>query len=462
MPNVTVHALPTSRARLTPDLGALTTLVPPEIVDGILSRYGVVTRRVRCLPARQVVYLVLAMALFPSDPYQNLLTQLKGAWKVACNRPFATVTNSAISLARKRLPWQVIRDVFLALSAPELGASGGLWRNFRLVAIDGSSMEMADTRQNQAAFGGPTGNKGQPVGYPQLRIVALLDCHPRVPLAAEVGSFNQGECRLAAALVSKICEGMLVLADRGFVGVELLTMICQAGGHVLWRLKKGIAKRPVALLDDGTYLAKLSAHGHHGRGWITGKRPKPATVRIIEFRLNGELHRLMTTLLDPVQAPARELIDVYTQRWQIETFYRECKGDEQDRRRVLRSRTPDGVNQEIWACLIIQFLTRWLTCEVANDSQVDDPKKISFSRARAFIQGHLGPGLRLTLRRLLGWAIGVLTRRVSLVQHSSTKHSKPREVKNRQERYPVQGSRGKHPAPFAPASIVLQPRLDMP
>jgi hypothetical protein len=461
MPNATPYVLASPRARRIPDLGILTTLVPPQMVDDALAQQSVVTKRLRRLPMRLLVYIiVVGAALFPSESYRELQTRLEGGWQVRGAGPWRRLTSSAISHARARLPWQVMRTLFAALAIPGFDATAGLWRGFHLVAIDGASMEMAASDTNEAEFAGPTGKNGRRVGYPQLRMVTLVDCWTRSALAATVGNFARGEGRLAVDLVDKIGRGMLVLADRGFVGVELITLIRGAGGHILWRVKKGVAARPKSVLPDGSYLAEMRARNHHGRGWITGERPKPITVRVIEFTLHGQFHRLITTLIDPVQAPARELILLYSQRWQIETFYRECKGNEQGRRRLLRSRTPNGVYQEIWATLIVHLLTRTLICWVVDHSpKVDDPRVISFEHATAFIQGYLRAGLRLSWRRLLGWAVAALTQADALLRPPLKPRSNPRQVKPRPARYQVRASPITAALSFDQASIVFLPRL---
>lgn len=458
MPNATPYVLASPRARCTPDLGMLTTLVTPQTVDAVLAQHGVVTQRRRRLPMRLLVYFQLAMALFPSLSYRELQARLEGGWQVPGAGPWRKLTSSAISHARQRLPWQVMWALFSVLAIPGFEAGG--WRGFRLVAIDGSSMEMAASDLNEAEFAGPTGKNGRRVGYAQLRMVTMVDCWTRAALSAAVADFSRGEGRLAVELVAKINQGMLVLADRGFVGIELMTMIHQAGGEILWRVKKGIATHPLTVLPDGSYLTQMRTGDHHGRGWVTGKCPQPITVRVIEFTLNGQLHRLLTTLLDPAQAPARELILLYSQRWQIETFYRECKGNEQGRRRVLGSRTPNGVNQEIWAALITHLLTRELICWIVQHSpNVDDPRVISFKHATAFIRDHLRPGLRLSRRRLLGWAAAALTHPDALLRPPPNPRSNPRQVKARPIRYQVRNSSTVATISFDPNSIVLQPCL---
>src|SRR2546430_2109950 len=280
MPNVTPYVLLSPRARRIPDLGVLTTLVTPQVVDAVLAQHGVVSQRLRRLPMRLLVYFQLAMALFPSLSYRELQARLEGAWQVPGAGPWRRLTSSAISHARQRLPWQVMWALFSALAIPGLEAGDGRWRGFQLVAIDGSSMEMATSDPNETGFAGPTGKNGHRVGYPQLRMLTLVDCWTRAALAAAVADFGRGEGRLAVELVGNIRRGMLVLADRGFVGIELMTLICQAGGEVLWRSRRGIATHPLTVLPDGSYLAEMRTRDHHGRGWITGKRPRPLTRRV--------------------------------------------------------------------------------------------------------------------------------------------------------------------------------------
>jgi len=441
-------------------LGALTTLVPLSVVEAALAQHRVVTQRHRRLPLSSLVYLLLAMALFPSESYRELQTRAAGIWEVCGAGPWRRLTSSAISHARARLPWQVMATLFGSLALPGLGGGDGRWRGLRLMALDGSSMEMAVSGQNEAAFGGPTGEGGCRVGDAQLRIVALIDCWTRAALGVAVAEFSRGESRLAVEVVDKLGSDMLLLADRGFVGVELLHLIRQTGSEVLWRVKKGIASRPLSILPDGSYLASMRAQCNHGRGWITGRRPPPIAVRVIEFKLNGQLHRLLTSLLDPAQAPASELVQLYTQRWQIETFYRECKGDEHGRRRTLRSRTANGVRQEIWATLICHVLTRTLICWIVDHSQdVDDPRTVSFTQTTAFIRSHLGPGLRLTRTRLVRWAVAILAQTSCLLRPPPTPRSYPRQVKAKSRRYTARTSTYSALAAFGPNSIQLTPCL---
>jgi Insertion element 4 transposase N-terminal/Transposase DDE domain len=451
MPNAKPYVLVQPRARHIPDLGALTTMVSPQCVDSVLTQHGVVTQRLRGMPMHLLVYFLLAMVLFPSLPYGELQARLEGGWLLPRSGPWRKLTSSAISHARERLPWQVMEALFLTLAMPGYQAGSGRWRGFRVVAIDGSSMEMAVSDANEAAFAGPVGKDRRRVGDPQLRLVTLVDCWTRAALGAVMAGFDRGEGKLAVELVDKICSGMLVLADRGFVGVELISKIRGAGGEVLWRVKKGVAARPLAQLTDGSYLATMRPRS------VNGERLPSITVRVIEFKLQGRLHRLLTTLLDPTQAPARELISLYSKRWQIETFYRECKGDEQGRRRALRSRTSMGVKQEIWATLIVHLLVRELICWVVAHGPVDDPKLISYKHATAFIREHLQSKQHLSRKRWLGWAVAALTQSAALLRPPPKPRSNPRQVKAAPIRYRVRDSAATVlTTPFDPSSIEIQ------
>lgn len=451
MPNAKTYLLVQPHARLTPDLGALTQLVPIEAVEGALTQYGVLTQRLRSMPMCLLVYFLLAMALFPKLSYRELQAHLEGGWHLPQTGPWRKLTNSAISHARKRLLWQVMPAVFSALALPGYQASSGLWRGFRVVALDGSSMEMAVSEANENEFAGPVGKDGLRVGDPQLRLVTLVDCLTRAIVGAVVAGFGRGEGRLAVGLVDKICQGMLVLADRGFVGVELIIKIQQAGGEVLWQLKKGVATRRLAVLPDGSYISSIRTCSASG-----GNR-KSLTVRIIEFKYQGRLHRLLTTLLDPAKAPAPELILLYSSRWQIETFYRECKGDELGQRRALRSRTPQGVKQEIWAALIVHLLVRGLICWVSKPSSIHDPKLISFRHAIAFIREYIGPDLGLTGDKLLHWAIAALTQPAALLRRPPKPRSNPRQLKPPSIRYRLRSPQaGAATIPFDPTLVSIQ------
>jgi Transposase DDE domain len=188
----------------------------------------------------------------------------------------------------------------------------------RVAAVDGFLLDVPDTPANRAAFGGPV-SRGQPAGFPQARVVTLTETGTHSPVDARVGGYCAGEQELAVAMAGS-AAGMLVIMDRGFPGVTLWKAYTQARAHLLIRARSSVARRPVQVLDDGTYLARMNLAGQKGA------HPGGVLVRVIEYRVDGgEVIRLLTDLMDPVAFPAGELAALYHQRWESEVCHRWCR-----------------------------------------------------------------------------------------------------------------------------------------
>jgi hypothetical protein len=186
----------------------------------------------------------------------------------------------------------------------------------RVAAVDGFVLDVPDTEVNRAAFGGPSDAKGQPAGFPQARVVTLTETGTHSSIDASVGGFRGGEPELAIAM-ARSAAGMLVIMDRGFPGVALWKAYTQARAHLLIRARSSVARRPVKVLGDGTYLARMNLAGQKGA------HPGGVVVRVIEYRVDGgEVIRLLTDLTDPVAFPAGELAALYHQRWESEIGHR--------------------------------------------------------------------------------------------------------------------------------------------
>nr|WP_232784352.1 IS4 family transposase [Carbonactinospora thermoautotrophica] len=361
-------------------LGVLTRSVPAGLVDEVVAECGRRERRRRKLPARLVVYYVLAMCLFPRAGYEEvarlLVEGLPGwvRWRVP--------NKSSISRARARLGAEVVRRLFARVAGPVAGPGtpGALWRGLRVMAVDGTVLEVPDSPGNAEAFGGQTGAGGVRVGYPQVRVVTLAECGTHAIADAEVGAYTEGEPGLVRRLARATGAGMLVLADRGLLGVALWRAFTATGAHLLVRARHQVANKIISVLPDGSYLARLSPC-HKSAHW-GGSPPGPVTVRIIEYTVDGgEVIRLATSLLDPQAAPAAELASLYHQRWEIESAYREFKTYQRGAGLVLRSRDPEGVRQEVWAHLVVYQAIRDLICHAAPGAAHGDPDRLSFTRA---------------------------------------------------------------------------------
>jgi hypothetical protein len=349
-------------------LGVLTEWVTAELVDEVLAECGRRDQRPGALPARFMVYYVLALALFQQDSYDDVAENLVGALE---GMDEAIPARSSFTRARQRLGPGVIEAVFRRLAGPvaPAGLGGAFWRGMRVAAVDGFLLGVPDTAANRAAFGGPVSG-GQPAGFPQARVVTLTETGTHSSVDARVGGYCAGEQELAVAMAGS-AAGMLVIMDRGFPGVALWKAYTQAGAHLLIRARSSVAARPVRVLADGTYLARMNLAGQKGA------HPGGVLVRVIEYRVDGgEVIRLLTDLTDPVAFPAGEFAALYQQRWESEGSFRQVKTFQRGPQEILRSADPGLVRQEIWAHLAVRHcLTRIM--RLAGQERID-PDRISF------------------------------------------------------------------------------------
>jgi hypothetical protein len=351
-------------------LGALTEWVTPELVDEVLAGCGIRDQRPGALPARFMLYYVLALALFHQDSYDDVAENLAGALEPMGE---AVPNKSSFTRGRQRLGAAPLEAVFRRLAGPTAPDSldGAFWRGMRVAAVDGFTLDVPDTPANRAAFGGPVDAKGQPAGFPQARVVTLTETGTHSSVDARVGGFNGGEPELAAAMAPS-AAGMLVIMDRGFPGVALWKAYTQAKAHLLIRARSSVARRPMEVLGDGTYLARMNLAGQKGA------HPGGVLVRVIEYRVDGgEVVRLLTDLLDPAAFPAAELAALYHQRWESESAFRQVKTFQRGPQEILRSADPELVRQEAWAHLAVHHCLTRIIMRLAAGERID-PDRISF------------------------------------------------------------------------------------
>jgi hypothetical protein len=351
-------------------LGELTRIVPFEMVDDVLERVGAVQRRVRVLPARVVVYLLLAAALFPELGYPLVWAKLcAGLGRTVSCRP----APSALRQARQRLGAAPLKALFdlVAGPAPCTARSATHYRGLLVAAIDGTVLSVPDSTANLRIYPKQRCNHGAG-GYPQLRLLALVACGTRSVIGAVFGSAAIGETRWAAHLAGHLKAGTLLLADRNFAARELLEQFASGGAHLLVRCKNGRNLPCVKRLADGTYLSRIGA----------------LTVRVItaEITINTAagrttgLYRLVTTLTDPAEHPVLPLIRLYHQRWEIESCYAELKSTILGGR-VLRAQSPAGIEQELYALLTAYQVLRIAMTDATDTAVGTDPDRASFTVA---------------------------------------------------------------------------------
>jgi hypothetical protein len=363
-------------------LGVIARAFPPDRVRQILAETGKASERERDLPAQVVVYYAIALALYMGSSTREvlrcLLEGLRWLWGAEAVK---VAGKSGISQARSRLGEAPLRQLYEQVVRPIAArASKGAWyRNWRLVSLDGSCLDVADTEANRAAFGLPGASRGASA-FPQLRFVALVANGTHVLFGARLGGYAEGETTLAQAVLAALRPGMLCLADRQFFGHALWRAATATGADLLWRVKHNLRLPREAVLADGSYLTTIYPSDKDRRHRAGGVR-----VRVVEYRLQGiadaePLYRLVTTILDPAQAPAAELAALYHERWEIEGALAELKTQLRGARVVLRSKTPELVRQECWGLLLAHFAVRGLMHEAALRAD-EDPDRLSFSHA---------------------------------------------------------------------------------
>ncbi|MFE7779446.1 IS4 family transposase [Streptomyces sp. NPDC057445] len=363
-------------------VGVLTQAFPQPLVDEVLAETGRMQQRNRLLPARLMVYFVLAMCLFSGQSYEEvarLLTaglQGAGRWR----RSWAVPSTAAIWKARSRLGVAPLQQLFERVCRPVAtpDTQGAFYRDWRLAAIDGTTFDLPDTKANVEAFGRPprSGRGEQDVGYPQLRMVGLVECGTHAVFGAAIGALRTGEQTLARAVLGSLRQGMLLLADRGFYGVDLWRTAAATGADLLWRVRKDLVLPVVEQLSDGSYLTEIFDRSdiHHTRRGVP--------VRAVEYTIADHegVYRLITTILDPDKAPAAELAALYAQRWEFESTLDEIKTHLGGPHLVLRSQHPEGAEQELYGFLLVHHAIRHLMHQAARQGD-QDPDRISFTRS---------------------------------------------------------------------------------
>lgn len=377
-------------------VGVLARTFPVELVDRVIDQFWIREQRVRQLPTRLVFYLVLTLCLFPQESYRSAAKILMQAFgKAGSTRQVPTA--AAIGNARVRLGVDavetIVRRVIQPVASPD--TLGAWYRGWRLVAFDGTTFTLPDTHENDAQFGRPGSGRGDGKGaYPQAQAACLVELGTHAVFDARLEPYRVSENKLIEEMFTSLRPGMLALADRGVYSFQRWTRAAATGADLLWRVPSHLILRPVEILPDGSYIAEITPPVKCGM--------VPVRVRVVEYKLPGvaegkdELYRLVTTILDPERAPAKELAAVYHERWDVEGFFRQIKSVQLKADRIFRSKSPDGVRQEFWAHLGVHYATMCIVVGAAHRSHMD-PDRISHKntvriiRSRIWIPGSFPP-----------------------------------------------------------------------
>jgi len=372
-------------------LGVVAKTFPLATVKSVLSTTGKESLRQRDLPAHVVLYYVIALAFYMQCSYREVLRcLLEGIqWLMYPAVRIKVAGKSGISQARSRLGVEPLRRLHNQVVQPiAVEATKGAWyRGWHVVSLDGSTLDVADEKLNEEAFGRPGAKQGQSA-YPQIRFVSLVESGTHVLFGSQMGGYSTGEITLAKGVLPWLHDGMLCLADREFFGFELWNQARATGTELLWRIRKNLRLPCEKRLADGSYLSRIYRTERDRRHKTNG-----VIVRIIEYCLEGvagaePIYRLMTTILDPELAPAHELAALYHERWEIETALDELKTHLRGARIILRSKTPDLVRQEFYGFMMAHFAVRGLMHEAALKAD-EDPDRLSFVHAVRIIRRKL-------------------------------------------------------------------------
>jgi hypothetical protein len=402
----------------------------PAWIERALRATGTVTIRRRRLPADQVVWLVIGMGLYRAESIERVVDLLDIPLP---DRDDTTVAKSAISQARQRLPEAPLEYLFetTATEWATRSADAHRWRGLALYGMDGTSMRVPDSPENREVFGGPVGRNGDS-GYPQVRVVALMALRSHVLATVRFAKYSIGETTLARSVWSEIPENTLTIVDRNFlVKKDLIHLETSGNRHWLSRTKVNTRWAVKEKLGKDDYLVEWDVHE-------TGL-PGKWEIRAIHYKRKGcPRSTLLTSLVDAEKYPAKELVALYHERWELELAYDEVKTHLLDRQETIRSRTPSGVRQELWGIAIAYNLVRREMERVAEAAGVP-PTRISFVNALFYVRDELS---RLRGRTL---AFGTIPSRLQALERNlkrlilperRPKRAFPRAVKIKMSNYP--------------------------
>jgi hypothetical protein len=372
-------------------LGVVARIYPRGLVDQVLLETRSKEKRQRLLPARLVVYYVIALALFFGEAYEEVMRKMVGGLRLvsAWERAWKVPTASALCQARHRLGEEPLRELFDRAAAPLATPSTiGAWlsNRWRLMAIDGVTLDVPDTPENAKEFGRPSSRTGQGGAFPQVRVVGLGECGTHAIVAAELGPIRTGERELAQGLLPVLEDGMLVLFDRGFFSYEFFAAARDTGADLLFRVGSQLKLPVLQRFADGSYLSAVTGKGIPTPTELGQARWRAATrqailVRVVEYQVTdrptSETYRLITTITDWRAALSGDLAAAYHHRWEFEIALDEIETHQIAHTRVLRSKSPEMVRQEIWGILLAHYAIRALMVEAAHDADID-PDRLSF------------------------------------------------------------------------------------
>lgn len=420
-------------------------IIPCSTIKSILKRSGQ-QRQCPRLPKWFMVWFVVGMGLFATDCYRQVFRWLQSARAKVRVPQRSTLCEARSRLGVAPLFW-LMNAVVRLLATPT--TKGAFYRGLRLMALDGFILDLPDTADNERVFGRPKG--GRTAGaFPQVRVLALCEVGTHVIWKCLIKPIRRAEITMAKVLLRYLAPDMLLLWDRGFLSYDNVRDVLAGEAHVLARIKKTLKFSKRKPLADGSYLATLyrsAKDRRHDRDGIT--------VRVIEYTIDdpgrpgsGERHRLLTTLLNPRLDPAKRLIELYHERWEIELAIDEVKTHQRERP-VLRSQTPAGVVQEVYGLLLAHFVVRTLMFEAATQNDLP-PRRISFTGTLKILRCRL-PECQGNARDRRRWYERLLAEIAEEVLPERRDRVNPRVIKRKMSKWAKKRPHHRHhPQPTRP------------
>jgi Insertion element 4 transposase N-terminal/Transposase DDE domain len=404
-----------------PLLEALEVALPDATIDEVIERTGTRERRRRLLPTPLVVTLVVGMGLWAADAVRHVLATVVDGWREARDQRVGALSpegpevaradrapagwrlpsSTAIVRARQRVGARLFRELFHAVAGPIAtpATPHAFLGGRRLMAVDGTTLDVADTPENARAFGRPTTRRGAGA-FPQLRAVALIETGTHVLCDVVLRPFHGGEAPAARHLLRSLGPGMLLLWDRGFHGYEMVRRTLAQGADFLGRTKANVVLPPTEVLPDGSFLSVLYPSPPARR-----RRAGGIVVRVVEYALDTPAgpgmvrYRLITSLRDTAAFPGQTLALTYHERWEVETALDEVKVHQWAHPRPLRSRHPREVVQEVYGLLLAHLAIRTLMYHAALQDGID-PDRLSFTGALRVLRRAIPRAQRTPPKRL--------------------------------------------------------------
>lgn len=418
-------------------LGGLSDLLSPELINECLKDSGIATIRKRRLPMEMMVWSVIGMSLYRHLSMEKVVSQLDIL--LPGNRPF--VAPSAVIQARQRLGSDVMKAAFSKTQQlwhektphPD-------WYGLTLHAVDGVVWRTPDTKANDKEFS-RTGNKTTTSDYPQVRMVCHMELTSHLLTSSAFGSVSESEVALTAQIIDQTPDQSLTIFDRGFYALGLLHRWQTSGTekHWLLPLRKGAQYKTVAKLGRGQALVELSLSPQAKKKWEDA--PDTLQARLITKMIKGKEVKLLTSMVAPLRYPGADIAELYSHRWEIELGYREMKQYMLQNNLTLRSKTPELVAQELWGMLLAYNLLRFLMCQMAYTQKRVMPYQIGFKQASLFLVGQLQLLPAVAPGRIPEVMQYILEMTDSFVLPERRERSYPRAVKKRPNRYAVRPSR---------------------